>query len=857
MSDEKKFKINVYFFILWGSLMHLVVLWGVLDANFHSPILQGLPVTEAPRDPPAKRVFLFVADGLRFRTFIQDPPPYLRKMMHHKGVWGVSHTRMPTESRPGNVAIAAGLYEDPSALFKGWKENPVDFDSIFNQSSSTWAWGSPDIIPMFAKSSQKIHGKSYPHAWQDFDASAKSTLQLDSWVFEHFLEWLKRDANSVRDQQGVILFFHLLGCDTSGHTNKPYSKEYKENMKYVDREIEGVVQKTEEYFKDNGTAYVFTSDHGMTDWGSHGSGSTDETETPLVAWGAGIGQNDKRHDIEQADIAPFISSLLGLSIPVNNEGVLPRSYLKSGNEKYGAYALRSNVVQLSVQVKANRRVCSGEDPSNVHWREKEMEEKIFQMDQHLLNGRISEAIEEGEKAIVLGKESLSYHRRYQRNRFIFYLTLTWLGWIVLLLMKLINKENTRITESLKNTRHYRHRLTNLIFVVIAIIILIEDKLSGRPGWRVPGYGIAALVSVWLASRSVIEYSLYFVKKKDAWLSMPIIGTVLLIASMSVGLIFRWSFAIGMLITAAMQKILMREATPRLWLSAVILAVFPLLPVVGPNPRIYIVLASLSFAALFLAISKTLSKFLIVMELARLAITIMVVSGFIDGRSYVSWIILITTPFCICLYRKNLYNRIIGVVYGLLCPYALLSASYEPVFYLVLATHLLSWPPSGPTEKSTKFFENKSMTSRDVTRAAFYMLYTLLCFFGTGNMASISSFDPTWTRHFITVFSPFTMTSLIILKLGIPLILVGCSSRVFVSSSVFLSVLLLGDCLSLPLMYGITTQGSWLDIGSAISRYTIAITLPCLLLVLYHISQPLMTYNVPQMSSSAVEKKYLV
>lgn len=76
-----------------------------------------------------------------------------------------------------------------------------------------------------------------------------------------------------------------------------------------------------------------TSDHGMTNWGSHGAGHAHETLTPLVAWGAGIRgsvlttdtddvDNDKqtsswklshlkRLDVSQADIAPLMTSLIG------------------------------------------------------------------------------------------------------------------------------------------------------------------------------------------------------------------------------------------------------------------------------------------------------------------------------------------------------------------------------------------------------------------------------------------------------------------------------------------------------------------------------------------------------------------
>ena len=128
----------------------------------------------------------------------------------------------------------------------------------------------------------------------------------------------------------IEIMILLKGIDTNGHAHRPTSNEYLKNIGFVDSGIQEMYELIEDYFDhDNQTAYIMTSDHGMTNWGSHGAGHPHETLTPLVAWGAGIrgamsSTNDKdelseqwklddikRSDVNQADIAPLMTSLIG------------------------------------------------------------------------------------------------------------------------------------------------------------------------------------------------------------------------------------------------------------------------------------------------------------------------------------------------------------------------------------------------------------------------------------------------------------------------------------------------------------------------------------------------------------------
>jgi len=123
--------------IVCAVFIHILFLLSVFYIYFRSIIVQDLHALKDLDNPPAKRLVLIVSDGLRAESFFHqncERTPFIKNILLNRGIIGISHTHVPTESRPGHVALIAGVYEDPSALFKGWKENAVEFDSVFNRS---------------------------------------------------------------------------------------------------------------------------------------------------------------------------------------------------------------------------------------------------------------------------------------------------------------------------------------------------------------------------------------------------------------------------------------------------------------------------------------------------------------------------------------------------------------------------------------------------------------------------------------------------------------------------------------------------------------------------------------------------
>ncbi|KAL7627618.1 Glycosyl phosphatidyl inositol anchor synthesis [Parahypoxylon ruwenzoriense] len=471
---------NRFRFLAIAMVFHLIYIYSIFDIYFVSPIVSGMQLyrVERPvaRKAPADRLVLFVGDGLRadkaFQSFPEPYPkteddqtprplaPYLRSRVLEHGTFGVSHTRVPTESRPGHVALIAGLYEDVSAVATGWKLNPVNFDSVFNRSAHTWSWGSPDILPMFEHGATPGRIDAYCYG-ADFEDFSQDATNLDIWVFDHVKELFataknNQTLNRALRQDKVVFFLHLLGLDTTGHSYRPYSKEYLNNIKVVDQGVKEIAELVRNFYNDDRTAFIFTADHGMSDWGSHGDGHPDNTRTPLIAWGSGVAKPSiyedvtapghdeyssdwnlgrvKRNDVQQADVAALMAYLIGAEFPANSVGELPLSYL-SADIKEKAEASLVNAQEILEMYKVKE---ISKEAKEIRYRPYKPlsegsglspEARVSYIKELISTERFEEAIEESAALMKIGLEGMRYLQTYDWLFLRALITIGYLGWM--------------------------------------------------------------------------------------------------------------------------------------------------------------------------------------------------------------------------------------------------------------------------------------------------------------------------------------------------------------------------------------------------------------------------------------------
>ncbi|KAG9235292.1 hypothetical protein BJ875DRAFT_277702 [Amylocarpus encephaloides] len=147
---------------------------------------------------------------------------------------------------------------------------------------------------------------------------------LDNGVLEHIMPLLQEKE---KKEQWDVMFAHFLGVDHAGHRYGPNHRAMTAKLQQMDLMIRDVIKAL-----DDDTLLVIMGDHGMDSKGDHGGESDDEVQAALWMYSkkSTFGRTDptfstppataKVRPVQQIDLVPTLSLLLGIPIPFNNLG---------------------------------------------------------------------------------------------------------------------------------------------------------------------------------------------------------------------------------------------------------------------------------------------------------------------------------------------------------------------------------------------------------------------------------------------------------------------------------------------------------------------------------------------------------
>ncbi|OQE30597.1 hypothetical protein PENFLA_c003G03564 [Penicillium flavigenum] len=172
----------------------------------------------------------------------------------------------------------------------------------------------------------------YPEIWDRYETVDSFYLpnfsEVDSNVTRGLGSELERD-----DYKGLVL--HYLGLDNAAHFGGAGSSIVRAKQVEMDDVVRQIYSGLERLPHHQNTLFVLAGDHGMTENGNHGGDSAAEIASALVFISPKFKSlrkalpNSHPHSSEynyysvvnQVDIVPTLSTLLGVSIPVGSVGV--------------------------------------------------------------------------------------------------------------------------------------------------------------------------------------------------------------------------------------------------------------------------------------------------------------------------------------------------------------------------------------------------------------------------------------------------------------------------------------------------------------------------------------------------------
>ncbi|KDQ57371.1 hypothetical protein JAAARDRAFT_179059 [Jaapia argillacea MUCL 33604] len=341
--------------------------------------------------PTHNRAVVLIIDALRFDFISPDPPsppdPFhhnvltlprdLTKRFPERSWLFNAHADPPTTTLQRIKGLTTGslpTFVDMGSNFGGVE---ITEDSLVKQLTAHGKkiafMGDDTWTTVFPSSFQ--HNLTFPY--DSFNVEDLHTV--DNGVIEHLFPTLSSSSWDV-------IIGHFLGVDHTGHRLGPSNPTMKSKLLQMNDVLTKVVESL-----DDDTLLVVLGDHGMDRKGDHGGDGELETSCAVWVYSKGVdlnvgrkreegevlsqkklfpGTTEPHRSIQQIDLVPTLSLLLGLPIPFNNLGtIIPELFSRPSSSSSGeleyARALQINAEQIKTYLDTYRASSSGSDLDGV------------------------------------------------------------------------------------------------------------------------------------------------------------------------------------------------------------------------------------------------------------------------------------------------------------------------------------------------------------------------------------------------------------------------------------------------------------------------------------------------------------
>jgi len=307
-------------------------------------------------DPKFDKLIFMVVDALRsdFVFSNHSSMEFVHSLLNGgKALGYTAYSNPPTVTLPRLKAITTG-------------STPSFLDAILNiaeddQSSSlskqdSWVkqlWKSGAKVNMFGDDTWT---KLFPEYFNKVDGTSSFYVADFTEVDNNVTRHLNYELQNAKDWDCMIL--HYLGLDHIGHKGGPNSPNMPPKQKEMDEVVKTIYSK--HLLNNPNTLMILLGDHGMNDAGNHGGSSAGETSAGLVFISEQFSFHSNRtvpqeditnsyqflDIIQQIDLVPTLSGLLGIPIPKNNIGKLIPEILNLYCEHERKSLLFQNAYQL-------------------------------------------------------------------------------------------------------------------------------------------------------------------------------------------------------------------------------------------------------------------------------------------------------------------------------------------------------------------------------------------------------------------------------------------------------------------------------------------------------------------------------